>query len=629
MNVHLGFEVGTGKPVEIPLAHTFIAGQTQNSGKTSTLRAIVERANQPALAFITKRGENLPGRRIPPFLPRQSKEPIPWRLVETILASALGQKQMKYERIWIVNASKAAFSLEAVRDNVTRLQAKARGGAADAYMLIGEYLDLVLPEMQALGAVDHLNLRPGLNVIDLTSVSSQLQSLVIRACLEFINKNLSGTLTVIPEAWEFIPQGRTAPAKDEAIAMARKGAAPGVRNFILIDSQNISGVTTEVRQAASVWVLGVQRELNELKRTLQMIPAGIKKPKAEDITQLEVGQFFACWERHAVKVYVQPPWLSADEAKAVALGSAKAPPEPRVEKKEDDMSEEWKQEIASNLDRLIEGQAQMRDAFRKLTTMVEEHGMALRSHAQRINAIDERTSGMIRLGPDPADYAPDPQDVDRLVESAREARAISHVSSTGGVPAPKVQPKYLDHSPDYLDKSNQNGEFEMADFDKFYALTVERLRTDQAFISSILAHVPAGGTLKLEPREVVLKEFQRAEVARILESAQGFTAWQKQVVRFLEAKGTALQKGSIVTAITGRKTVNMPRDFKDEYSGIDDLARLGFVRKHDKLGIYPNLREAVTSRLEVHGVSKEEVEEIVGQVILAMGRESTNGSPNA
>jgi hypothetical protein len=37
-------------------------------------------------------------------------------------------------------------------------------------MLIGEYLDLVLPEMQALGAADVLDLQPGLNVMDLAGV---------------------------------------------------------------------------------------------------------------------------------------------------------------------------------------------------------------------------------------------------------------------------------------------------------------------------------------------------------------------------------------------------------------------------------------------------------------------------
>jgi hypothetical protein len=42
--IHLGYEVGTGEPVSIPLAHTFVTGQTQLSGKTTTLRAIVVKA---------------------------------------------------------------------------------------------------------------------------------------------------------------------------------------------------------------------------------------------------------------------------------------------------------------------------------------------------------------------------------------------------------------------------------------------------------------------------------------------------------------------------------------------------------------------------------------------------------
>jgi hypothetical protein len=58
------------------------------------------RAQRPrALAFVTKRGEEFEGRRIRPYLPREGDQPIHWRLVETILASALGQRNMKYERL--------------------------------------------------------------------------------------------------------------------------------------------------------------------------------------------------------------------------------------------------------------------------------------------------------------------------------------------------------------------------------------------------------------------------------------------------------------------------------------------------------------------------------------------------
>src|SRR3954471_10524733 len=111
--VHVGFELGTGAPVAAPLAHTFVCGQTQLSGKTTTLRAIVVRSGKRALAFVTKRGEQFEGRRIRPYLPREGDRPIHWRLVETIVASVLGVKQMPKERWFILNAAKGAKSLQA------------------------------------------------------------------------------------------------------------------------------------------------------------------------------------------------------------------------------------------------------------------------------------------------------------------------------------------------------------------------------------------------------------------------------------------------------------------------------------------------------------------------------------
>lgn len=321
--VHLGFQVETGHPIEIPLAHTFVCGQTQQSGKTTTLRAIVERSGARALAFITKRGEDFEGRPIRPYLPREGETIIHWRQVENILASALEQRNLKFERMQIIKAAKGARSLDDVQRNVSRLADKIKGDtkAKEVYMLLFEYLELVLPQMRSLNASHTLDLQPGLNVMDLTGIAGQTQAMVIRAALERINHHETGVLTVLPEAWAFAPRGRSAPAKDEAINMARKGAAPKVRNFLLVDSQDIAGVEPVVRQACSVWLLGVQRELNEVKRALAMMKqAGIATPKAKDVAQLELGQFYACFGTSAIKVYVQPSWMDAAIAACVARG---------------------------------------------------------------------------------------------------------------------------------------------------------------------------------------------------------------------------------------------------------------------------------------------------------------------
>lgn len=63
-SVHLGFEVTDGQMrpslarVDIPIRHMAVTGQTQESGKTTTVEALITRSGLPAIAFLTKRGED-------------------------------------------------------------------------------------------------------------------------------------------------------------------------------------------------------------------------------------------------------------------------------------------------------------------------------------------------------------------------------------------------------------------------------------------------------------------------------------------------------------------------------------------------------------------------------------------
>lgn len=317
----LGYEVGTGEPVHVPVHHTVVTGQSQNAGKTTTLEAMIDRSGLQAVTFVTKRGEGAfaTGHRINPYF----QESGDWQLVESIIASTMNQK-MRFERAWIIRAAKGAKTLADVHANVRKLRRDAKGMSADVYLLLDEYLKLVVPLIAQLPKSDRVRLTPGLNVMDLSPYPSQLQALVIRSVLEWVYKHEVGTLTVIPESWEFIPESRGSPVKLAAAQLIRKGAA--LRNFVWVDSQDIAGVDKEIIKQVSLWVLGVQREINELKRTLAHIPAGVKKPKPDEIAGLKKGQFYACWSDRTVKVYVQPTWLSAEEAVACALG--KKLPEP-------------------------------------------------------------------------------------------------------------------------------------------------------------------------------------------------------------------------------------------------------------------------------------------------------------
>src|ERR1043166_6190508 len=145
MNIHLGYEIGTGKPVEIPCRHMVVTGQTQEAGKTTTLEALISRSGLPAIAFVTKRGEQSfsNARRIDPYF----RERADWQFVASVLEATM-RERLKFERAWIMRASKGAKTLADVHANVRRLMKDAKGLSADIYLTLDNYLEIVVPRIE-------------------------------------------------------------------------------------------------------------------------------------------------------------------------------------------------------------------------------------------------------------------------------------------------------------------------------------------------------------------------------------------------------------------------------------------------------------------------------------------------
>lgn len=325
--IHLGFEVGSGSLVAIPIRHMVVTGQTQESGKTTTLEALIRRSGLPAIAFLTKRGESsLAGHKIPPYF----RERADWQFVSAILESTL-KERMKFERAWIVRACQGCETLADVMRRTIKLGEETRNNLSkDVYMLLGEYLQRVVPLVARLPKSGHIDLEllydkdlagtvaPGLAVMDLIQYPEELQMLVIASTLEWIHKKAEKVITIIPEAWKFIPESKNTPVKVVAEKLAREGA--GLQNFIWIDSQDIAGVAKLLLRNCAVWMIGVQREANEVKRAIENMPAGMKRPKPGDVSTLELGQFFVCHGKELRKVYVQPAWMDKETATRIADG---------------------------------------------------------------------------------------------------------------------------------------------------------------------------------------------------------------------------------------------------------------------------------------------------------------------
>lgn len=614
--IHLGFEVGTGEPVSIPVSHLCVTGQTQLSGKTTTLEALISRSGLKAIAFVTKRGEgafeSTPlGDKlvseydgpvgIPPFFRHKAD----WQFVGALLGAVLNEK-LKYERYWLMNICRGSKTLADVRRKAQEWLDKTKK-SEDVRVLttILAYFDLFMDELDALPFTDKLKLQPGLNVMDLSAYSLPLQMLVISAVVEEVYKSQKNVITIIPEAWEFIPNGKNSPAKGEVRSLIRKGA--GLRNFVWIDSQDLAGIDSEVRrQATAVLLLGVQRDQNEVKRTLEHVPKLPAKLKPEDIMTLEKGQFWAAFGTTVKKVYVQPAWMTEELAREVALGNATRTPETRT----------------PELDRSIFHSAFSDLHYKRPTIDPEVLKMNMR-----------RPVGMSEL----RDADTDADDLDGIDNNIHD-RITNMVAQTQEADMDAQEREKYEGEIRRLNDQvlNLTRQIEgMLDFDRKTAPQAHGKQimdassvinnilksppTLQLFADALRVYLPTAGVIKVEPREVVLKRFQAAEAERIVGEAARLSSYSKELIAFLEARATGVKKSKAVTAVTGKNFANMARDCAFEFEEIRDLASEGWIREDTKNSlVYPNLGVVIKRRVAEFEPSNEDVDQIVGQVMLSL-----------
>lgn len=359
--IPLGYEIGTGQRVKIPLNHMAILGQTQLSGKTTTMEAVALRGDVKAISFITKPGEKSFRLRtqIPAFfceatvdeywkhvvaiLEYRAETKLGWRERGVVIklcqnykkeSSRIGvdAKSGKSKRERVKYSWKAPKTLAEFLCNVNAYQQYARGAEEMICIQLREFLAPAIREIERTRFSDKLELARGINVMDITDLSDGLKSLVIRSVIEWVHKHGRKIVVIIPEAWKFIPEGRSTPVKLALEGLIREGA--GVGNYVWMDSQDLRGVDKMLLRSVIVWLFGVQRQKNEVANTLASIPDH-PKPSATEIMQLGKGEFYVCHGTTLVHTYVQPAGMADEHAQAIARG--------------DECPESWMQ-IAQSLD---------------------------------------------------------------------------------------------------------------------------------------------------------------------------------------------------------------------------------------------------------------------------------------
>ena len=321
----MGFAVPGGQRVTVPVDHTLITGRTQQSGKTTCAEAMAHRVGCPVLTFLTKPDEK--GFRDATVIPPYSLDRADWEFVVSILEASLRKPSLK--KGWIMRLCEAGNfkgtrwpkprNLAGVLANCET--AMGKGGSLELTELRG-YLRKVVPTMEGLEFSSKLRLSPGINVMDLRGVALPAQFLIIAAALDWVYQHGQRMIVLIPEAQKFFPREFTTPVKAAGERIIQeKGAA---KVFLWLDTQMMRNVDPVLRGQMGVWLFGVQRDVNEARRTLEHIPEepdGPPRPTLAQLQRLRRGFFIAAWGQTLVpEFYVQPFWVPDVHAQAIACG---------------------------------------------------------------------------------------------------------------------------------------------------------------------------------------------------------------------------------------------------------------------------------------------------------------------
>jgi len=494
---------------------------------------------------------------IPPYY----RAEFDWEYAAELLEASRKEK-LKFERSWIIKYSKTARDLLEFKANIDNALAggKIRELEKSVLITLQAYLEKVLPELQYAPLSNTLDLRDGINIMDLERFREETQGLVIRSVLTEVLGHHKNTVVVIPEAWKYLPERLGSPVKRPAEAFIRQGAANN--NYLWIDSQDITGVSKSILKQVSNWVLGYQREINEIKRTLDQIPLPKRqKPSPEDIASLPVGHFFVATSEFTKKCYMQPVWVDDETARGIALG------ERRVEDLE-------QPQMLSPYSVLAPGQEAVQPEVRAVDLAPVRREMAeLRNDffnkiQEQQQAINRIYSELFRLRNRPKQEV----DVDEVVGRVLQKMPVN---STG------------------ID--------------------------EEAIVSKVLARVPgAAGAVVYEvaPLEKLRKDFLEEAKHKILNDISSLSENAKRMLKYLEARGRGVKSLELEEKCFFMKHSGASTKKVSEASLA--LRGIGVARKDTAGHHYGELRKRIREMLGPHNATEQEIDSLYQHVLAGL-----------
>jgi len=565
--VKLGYELGTGKVVDIPLSHLMVTGLSQQSGKTTTLESLITRSKKRAIVFRTKIGEKgfMSGTIIPPYF----KDKSDWQFIESLINAVMNEKIHRDERASIIKLSKQTNgeSLLDFKKQVDQRLLEKKIGKWEENTLtnLQAYLDIVLPKLQSVNFSNTLELSDGLNIIDLERFSrdDEVQSLIIASVLEEVLHNFKDVIVVIPEAWKFIPQGKGNPCKQSVEEYIRQGATNN--NYIWIDSQDIAGVDKIPLKQISEWILGYQAEINEVKHTIAQLPLPkAKKPEPDLIMSLGKGKFYYASRDLTTQVYVQPFWLDDEKSIQIAKGELSI----------DDIDA-----------------PQSLSSFKIATKTTES----------------------------------DTEVVDVKETSKRFSKELVEMRTDFFNKIQDIQSQILDVISDVYNLKMEKPELDM---DEILSYVLQKMPTPapatggtvdtESIIKAVLARVPKGGsvTYTVAPLEKIKQDFIQASKDKIISGFTELSDDAKKMCKYAESRATGVTANEFVTKCF-MLSPGTPQSNKIK-KGASELGTIGVLRNNSHGKYMPELKTRINELLSPHNTTQEEKDNLYNHILMEL-----------
>lgn len=558
--IKLGYEIGTGEEIGINPSHVIVTGVTQLSGKTTTLHALIKRSELKAIVFKTKIGEKsfTEGTEIAPFFRDRSDYEFVKSLIE-----AYSKEKMSIEKGTLMTLCKGSASLIDIKKRVDEKlsEGKLRGIMLEIYTRLQHYLENLIPQIQYANLSKTLMVYDGINIMNLERFSEEAQALIIQSVADEVLKTMHDVIIVIPEAWKFLPQKYNNPCKRVVESFIRQGATNG--NYIWIDSQDMAGVDKIPLKQISTWILGYQQERNEVRHTLDEISLPKKsKPTEDEIMGLRKGHFFLSSYEGVKKVYVQPLWVDDADAQKIAKGLLDVADFPAPNSL-----------IAFNRPTIQEKEEGVKISFddSSLRKMMNE------LRIDTFNKFQEFQNYMQKIAEE--------------IYQLKSKKPEIDTSEIVGLVLQKIP----------INNSNGNSVIDK-----------------ESIIREVISRIPKGqGNViyEVSPLEKIKKDFLQETKEFVLKEVEKLDEDERKLLKFIESQGKGCSQTMLIDKCLKLSATSGGNRNKVSQK-TTNLKSLNLISKDKNAICYPYLKNFISSYLEVHEATEQEIEQVYSHILM-------------